>query len=79
MTNLSTQTQHFIHVVSGASYILILISVNLIGYGIGIGNLHLLWIKIISFDGIIALIGSFYILMCGVSLMLYLQSHRLTT
>jgi D-alanyl-lipoteichoic acid acyltransferase DltB (MBOAT superfamily) len=60
----------------GALFIMILISVNLIGYGVGTGAIDLIVNKAMSKDGIYTCIVSFYFLSIGVSLMLFIQSLR---
>lgn len=61
-----------------ATYILVLISVNLIGYSVGSGGITLLMNKIGSIEGIQTLAISYYFLFIGVNIMSFLQTIGLS-
>ena len=58
----------------GASYIMILIMVNLIGYSVGTGGLELVQEKIFSKEGLKTIVVTIYFLSIGVHIMLFLEN-----
>ena len=62
-----------IEILSCTFYIIILISVNLIGYAIGVGGITSLYIQMKSESGIITLLSTIYFLSVGVCIMKYIQ------
>ncbi len=65
--------RHILVTVMGAFFIIVLISVNLIGYSVGTGGIHLVTEKAMTLEGLYVFVGSLYFLSIGVSIMLYLQ------
>ena len=70
---------NLIYAISGASYIMILISINLIGYGIGIGGINIIINKIFSNEGMKTCLICFYFLIIGVLIMQQLKRLKLTS
>jgi protein-cysteine N-palmitoyltransferase HHAT len=62
----------------GAMYIVVLVSVNLVGYCTGTGALPLLQHKVMTMDGLRTLLGTLYFLAVGVNIMLHLQWYGWT-
>ena len=69
-------------IISGASYIFILVFINLIGYAIGTNNLHLVIQKLVYIDssdntsGTPLLLITFYFLCWGVRLMFLIEEFQ---
>ena len=61
-------------ILSGATYILVLVGVNLIGYaGLGVGGTTGMMRKLISWDGLIVVFCTYYFLSVAVAFMSFLQ------
>ncbi len=73
MKSLPSSLLHMVIVLSGSTYILVLVGVNLIGYSIGIGSITLVSEKILTYEGLKVLMVSYYFLCVGVKLMLFIQ------
>lgn len=65
--------QVMVQTTAGASHILALIAVNLVGYGVGVGGLQHLVLKLSSREGMLVLAAAYYFLLTGVSFMLFLR------
>ena len=76
MQSLPSTILHMVVVLSGATYILVLISVNLIGYGAGVGWISIVQEKLLSVEGYRTLFVSYYFLCIGVKLMMFIEELR---
>lgn len=66
-------------ILSGATYILVLVGVNLIGYaGLGVGGTTGMMRKLISWDGLIVVFCTYYFLSVAVAFMSFLQRMGLS-
>lgn len=63
-----------IEILSCTFYIVVLISVNLVGYAIGIGGVSSLYTRMNNKDGINTLIATVYFLSIGVCIMKWIQN-----
>ena len=70
---------NFICALSGATYIMILIGVNMIGYSIGIGGVSQVLQKLLTGDGIRVLAVSYYFLFIGIKVMSLLKDLGLSS
>lgn len=68
--------KQIITVLSGATFIFVLIGVNMVGYAVGIEGTAEIVSKLISTDGLLALLYSYIILVVGVCIMNYIKLHR---
>lgn len=68
---------HVLYALSGSVYILVLITVNLVGYSVGSGTISLLVDKFNSWDGFWTLLTCLYFLSIGVSIMLNLRRYKI--
>ena len=73
MKSLPYSIIRLITVMSGATYIIILIAVNLIGYAIGMNGVTTILAKLISWEGFAVLLASYYLLCMAVSFMNFLE------
>ena len=62
-------------VISGATYILVVVAVNLVGYAVGVSGLTHILDKAASWEGLRVLLGSFYFLCWGVVFMAFLRRN----
>lgn len=76
MQSLPSTLLHMVVVLSGATYILVLIAVNLIGYGAGVGWVSIVQEKLLSVEGYRTLFVSYYFLCIGVKLMMFIEDLR---
>lgn len=76
MQSLPSTLLHMVVVLSGATYILVLIAVNLIGYGAGVGWVSVVQEKLLSVEGYRTLFVSYYFLCIGVKLMMFIEELR---
>lgn len=60
-------------VLSGATYILVLVAVNLAGYSVGVGGVNRMLQTLVSWDGLLVVFCSYYFLSVAVSFMSFLQ------
>eukprot|EP00605_Chrysophyceae_sp_TOSAG23-4_P002313 GSChrysophyteH1.ASY1.ANO1.2559.1 assembled CDS len=74
MTSLPSNIIRLVCVLSGATYILVLIAVNLTGYAIGTGGVGLVLTKLLTWDGVIVLLLTYYLLAMAVSFMSFLEA-----
>lgn len=72
-SSLPAMVQESLRVSAGGTYILALIAVNMLGYGVGVGGLQDMVAKASSREGLWVLGVSYYFLCWGVRLMDYLQ------
>ena len=75
MQSLPHSMFNFICVFSGATYIIVLIAVNLTGYAVGVGGVTLVLNKLLTLNGAKVLVGTYYFLGVAVSLMNFLRKH----
>lgn len=73
MRALPSSVFRLICILSGATYILVLIGVNLIGYSVGVGGVGSILLKLQSWEGFRMLVASYYFLSLTVGLMRLLQ------
>lgn len=66
-------------VLSGATYILVLIAVNLTGYAVGVGGVGMVLGKFLTWNGVLVLMASYYFLAMAVSFMDFLKRAKLTS
>eukprot|EP01038_Epipyxis_sp_PR26KG_P010182 gene10182-13699_t len=64
-----------IEVLSGSTYIIVLISVNLIGYAVGIGGISMIFEKLLTRSGLLVIGVSYYFLSVAICLMKFLKKH----
>jgi hypothetical protein len=62
--------------VASASYIFVLVSINLVGYAVGVGGVSSIFAKIFSQEGIFTLLSTFYFLVVGVCIMNSIKQRR---
>jgi hypothetical protein len=77
MINLPSSLFHSICVLSGASYIIVLVGVNMLGYAVGVGGIKVVLQKLCTWEGLKILFISYYFLVQAVSLMDYLAKKGL--
>jgi D-alanyl-lipoteichoic acid acyltransferase DltB (MBOAT superfamily) len=73
MQSLPSGVFRFITVLSGATYILVLIAVNLVGYAVGVGGVRQALNKLLTWDGIWVMLASYYFIAVACSFMGFLQ------
>ena len=73
MQDLPAALFQLICILSGASYIIVLVSVNMLGYAIGIGGIQIILEKAMTWEGVKVLIVCYYFLTQAVSFMNWLQ------
>ena len=73
MRTLPASLVQAIVVLSGATYILVLVGVNLTGYAIGVSGLQAVLNKFVTWEGFTTLVGTYYFLCLAVSFMNFLQ------
>jgi len=66
-------------VLSGATYILVLIAVNLTGYAVGVGGVSMVLGKFLTWNGVLVLMASYYFLAMAVSFMDFLKRAKLSS
>ena len=66
-----------IEIISGASFIFVLIGVNMVGYAVGLTGTTEIAQKLLSVDGTKTMIASFFILIIGVCIMRYYERFKL--
>ena len=77
--NLSSNAITYIGLFSGATYIIILVMVNLLGYSMmGTDGTSLVFSKLLSYEGFRVVVISYYFLVNGVNLMSYITELRST-
>ena len=60
-------------VLSGATYVLVLVCVNLVGYSVGVAGVKTMAVKLLTWEGLKVLLVCYYFLCIAVSFMGYLQ------
>jgi protein-cysteine N-palmitoyltransferase HHAT len=76
MQALPPTLSHLLCSVSGALYIVILITVNLIGYAVGVDGISNIYTKMVTWEGLQVMLLSLYFLTVGTSLMIYLEEDK---
>ena len=71
--SIPTSVFRLVCVLSGATYILVLIVVNLTGYAVGVGGVSLVLNKFLTWNGVVVLMASYYFLAMTVSFMGFLK------
>jgi len=79
MRSLPSSIFHTICTLSGATYIIVLVGVNLIGYAVGVGGVTVILNKILTWDGLVVLFVCYYFLCLAVAFMGFLQRLGLST
>ena len=74
---LPQDTQRGWRVATGALYIMVLVAVNLVGYGIGVGGVQIILDKLLCLDGLRTLVFTFLYLSTGVCIMSALRREKL--
>ena len=73
MRSLPASLLQAIMVLSGATYILVLVGVNLTGYAIGVSGVQNVLNKFVTWEGFMTLVGTYYFLCLAVSFMNFLS------
>ena len=76
MSNFSPSAMHLICSMCGAFYIMVLMTVNLIGYAVGVDGMSEIYGIIATRDGIQVILLSFYFLSVGTSFMIVLEESK---
>ena len=76
MQSLPPALVHFIGSVSGASYVMVLSAVNLLGYAVGIDGLSSMGNKLMTLEGIKVILVTFYFLIVNTSFLMLLEQRR---
>jgi D-alanyl-lipoteichoic acid acyltransferase DltB (MBOAT superfamily) len=76
MQSLPASLLQMVAVLSGSTYILVLIAVNLIGYSVGMGSITVVMQKVLTYEGAQVLVVSYYFLCVGVKLMMFIEELR---
>jgi hypothetical protein len=67
---------HLITVMSGGIYILVLVGVNLVGYAVGVTGVSSIYDKLMSWEGLRALMISYYFMMIFTTTMIYIEESK---
>ena len=76
--HLPSSLRGLIQTICSAAYIIVLISVNLIGYSVGAGGITGIIGKFATFEGMKVIFISFYFLCWGVRIMSFLKENEYT-
>jgi len=78
MTQLPGAVRGVLNTVGAASLIMVLIAVNMTGYAVGSGGVHLIVSRMLTTEGLATVFWSFYLLTSGVCIMNYLKKKGLS-
>ena len=78
-SRLPSAALRLIFILSGATYILVLVGVNLVGYaGLGVGGTAGMLQKLVSWDGLVVVFSTYYFLSIAVAFMSFLRRSGLS-